>query len=221
MELLDFVTTQKRVWEAKLPLPRQVLVRDRKELDRACKKLHFPLAMKVIASAFVHKSDAKLVRTGLLDHKDTVQAYVELLRHARKADAHAAIEGLLVQEMARGTELILGVKRDPSFGPVIMAGLGGIFVEVCKDVSFRVCPITRRDAKAMLSELKGKTLLEGVRGTPKADLAGLSSIMVRLSKLALKHPEIAEIDLNPVLVDAKTIRAVDVRMLVADSGVRG
>ena len=219
MALLDFATTIKRAKEAKLPLPKQALVRDRKQLDHACKTLTFPLAMKIISPSFVHKSDVKLVKIHLKDKTEAVHAYVELLHRARHLDAHAVIEGILMQEMVEGTELIFGIKKDPSFGPVIMVGLGGIFVEVYKDVSFRVCPITKKDAKEMLSELKGKKLLTGARGMLPADIDKIAQVMVRLSLLAMKYTDIEEIDLNPVFVQGKQIHVVDVRMLKKEVGV--
>ena len=135
---------------------------------------------------------------------------------ARKAEPKARIDGVAVQKMAPvGTEVIVGMSKDPQFGPVLMFGLGGIFVEVLKDVAFRIVPLEARDARQMVREIKGFAVLEGVRGQPPADLAALEGLILKLSEFVEAHPEIEELDLNPVFAYADGVIAVDARIVIS------
>jgi acyl-CoA synthetase (NDP forming) len=135
---------------------------------------------------------------------------------AKKAQPKAHIEGVAVQKMApAGAEVIVGMSKDPQFGPVLMFGLGGIFVEVLKDVAFRIVPLEPRDARQMVREIKGFPVLEGVRGQPPADLAALEGLILKLSEFVEAHPEIEELDLNPVFAYADGVIAVDARIVIS------
>jgi acyl-CoA synthetase (NDP forming) len=137
---------------------------------------------------------------------------------AKKAEPNARINGVSVQQMAKqGTEVIVGMTTDPQFGPVMMFGLGGIMVEVLKDVAFRLVPLTNKDAAQMISEIKGIPILDGVRGAPPADIAALQATMVKVSELVQQHPEIRELDLNPVFAYPDGALAVDARIVVSEA----
>jgi acyl-CoA synthetase (NDP forming) len=161
-----------------------------------------PVALKVQSPDIAHKTEAGAVLLGLSDDAAVRDGYRTVLTRAKAAEPNAKIDGVLVQAMAgRGQEMILGVTRDATFGPMLMVGLGGIHVEVLKDVAFAPVPLDTEDALALLGELKGAALLDGVRGSQPADKKALVELMVALSRFAADHAEqIAEIDLNPVIV---------------------
>jgi acyl-CoA synthetase (NDP forming) len=160
------------------------------------------VALKVQSPDIVHKTEAGAVLLGLAGDAAVREGYRSVLARAKAAQPSAKIDGVLVQAMARrGQEMILGITRDPVFGPMLMVGLGGIHVEVLKDVAFAPVPLSAEDALALIDELNGAALLDGVRGAKPADKAALAELMVALSRFAADHAEqIAEIDLNPVIV---------------------
>lgn len=173
------------------------------------------VAMKIVSPEIVHKTDVGGVKVGVEGAADVRAAYDDIVASARRAVPGATIHGVLVQEMvAGGRETIAGVTRDPSFGPLVMFGLGGIFVEVLRDVVFRVAPITRRDAADMIAGLRGARLLDALRGTPAADRHAVEDVLLRLSRLAGDFPEIAELDVNPLLAFPDRAVAVDGRVLL-------
>ena len=144
-------------------------------------------------------------------------AYTEIVENARRLMPQAQIVGVDIQTMARGREVILGVNRDPQFGPLLMFGLGGVYVEVLKDVSFRVAPITRQDAVDMIHEIRSYPLLVGVRGEKSADIQAIIECLLRLSQLVTDFPQIMELDINPLMVGeaGKGATAVDCRMRIS------
>ncbi|MBI4739197.1 acetate--CoA ligase family protein [Candidatus Woesearchaeota archaeon] len=171
----------------------------------------YPRVLKLISPQAIHKSELNLVRIAK-DMFDLKDHFAELVNIAQKN--HLSVDGMLVQEFVPGNQLLIGIKKDPTFGHVIVLGLGGIFVEILKDMAFRVCPITARDVQMMIDELKSKEILYGARGQKPANLAFLSDCLVSLSKIHLKHPDISELDINPFILNDKTGVAVDVRMIV-------
>ena len=172
------------------------------------------VAMKIVSPEIVHKTDVGGVRVGVEGPADVRKAFEEIVASARRAVPDATIHGVLVQEMVRGgRETIAGVTRDPSFGALVMFGLGGIFVEVLRDVVFRVAPINRRDAADMISRLRGVRLLDALRGSPAADRRSIEEVLLRLSQLAGDFPEISELDVNPLLAFPERAIAVDARVL--------
>ena len=179
------------------------------------KMLGYPLVMKIASPDITHKSDAGGVKTGLKDETEVAGAYDAILSSIHKNCPDAKIDGVSVQSMARpGTEIIIGMFKDAQFGPVLMFGLGGILVEVLKDVCFRVVPLTARDAREMIKEIKGYTLLKGYRGYEPADLSYLEGLLLRISDFCEKTPEVKEIDLNPIFVYRDGGAIVDARMVL-------
>jgi acyl-CoA synthetase (NDP forming) len=196
-----------------IPGTKETLARSADEAVAVAEAIGLPVVMKILSADIPHKTEAGGVRLGVADAAAVRTAYAEIIRNARAYKPAAAIDGVLVQEMvAGGTELILGVQNDPLFGPAVMIGLGGVFAEVMKDVSFRLAPIGRSDAEAMLRELRGFALLDGARGRPKADVDAVVDALLRLSALAVDlRDDLAELDINPltVLPAGQGVRALD------------
>ncbi len=198
-----------------LPLPKSQLAKNADEAVRAAKKIGYPVVMKIASPQIIHKSDAGGVMVNLTGEKEIRSAYRTVVKNARAYDRGAQVKGVLIVEMVRGgKEMIIGSKLEPGFGPVIMLGMGGIYVEVLKDVTFRLAPVTDREADGMIASIKTQKLLEGVRGEMPSDLAGLSECIQRLSQLVTDFGEIKELDMNPVLVleKGKGCRILDVRI---------
>jgi acyl-CoA synthetase (NDP forming) len=197
-----------------IPITKQLLVREVKTKDAtltACSKIGYPVVMKLMAEDIVHKSDAGAVKLNLKTSADVEKAYAELL--AIEAKGAKAIS---VQEMAKKpiTEVIIGSLQDPQFGATIMFGIGGILVELMKDVSFRIAPLSDFDADEMIHEIKGFKLLDGFRGSAKADLENIKSLLKKVSELVFKYQEIAEMDLNPVFTYVDGVKCVDARIIL-------
>jgi acyl-CoA synthetase (NDP forming) len=172
-----------------------------------------PVAMKISSPDISHKSDVGGVALNV--KREFVRTtYDEIVSRVKKAAPDANIEGVLVQQMAPpGHEVIVGLKKDPQFGHALMFGLGGIFVEVYRDVSFRVVPIEKRDALMMISETKGYSILKGIRGRKPADIDAIADVLMAVSKMAEKE-NIIELDINPLIVSEKGALAVDARAMV-------
>ncbi len=176
------------------------LATDASEAVKIADEIGYPVVMKIVSADIVHKSDAGGVVVGIETGEQVRESFAGIVSRAREYKSDAAIDGVLVQKMARpGNEVILGMNRYPVFGPLLMFGYGGIFVEVFKDVSFRLAPIGRNEARRMVRQIKGFKLLDGFRGKPKSDISTLEQAMVRLSDMAVAHPEIKELDINPML----------------------
>lgn len=179
----------------------------------------YPIAVKIESPDILHKTEAGGVRLGLMDGESVAKATQEIMAAALTYNSNAKIEGVIIQRMVKpATELVFGVRRDPAFGPVVMVGLGGIFVEILKDVAFGAAPITPLQAELMLDSLQGRAILDGVRGKPAVDRHALIKMIRDLSRFALAHPEVVELDLNPVFADNHGVIAVDWMMMRATSG---
>lgn len=197
------------------PLPQSILAKTEDEAVKAAKKIGFPVVMKIASPQIIHKSDAGGVKVGMSNEKDVRDAFNTIIKNAKKYNQKAIIKGILVQEMVKGgKELIIGSKMEPGFGPVIMLGMGGIYVEVLKDVTFRLAPVTNKEADDMINSIKTKKLLEGVRGEKPSDLKKLSELIQKLSALVTDFREIKELDMNPVLVmeQGKGCKILDIRI---------
>jgi acetyl coenzyme A synthetase (ADP forming)-like protein len=204
-----------------IPLPAERLAATADEAVSAAAELGFPVALKVVSSDISHKSDAGGVRLGLSSGDDVRAGFEAVTSAARAFDPGAAMDGVLVQQMApRGVEVIIGGVTDPSFGKVVMFGLGGIFAEVIQDVTFALAPVTRERARAMLSEISGYPLLTGARGTQPVDLDALAAVIESVSKLIADSPTISELDLNPVIALPDGAIAVDARIVVGPEPLR-
>jgi acetate---CoA ligase (ADP-forming) subunit beta len=191
------------------------LASTQKEALAICNEIGFPVVLKIASPDITHKSDAGGVKTGLKNGAEARKTYREIMTSVKAKYPEAKIEGVSVQNMARqGIEIIIGMNKDAQFGPVIMFGLGGIFVEVLKDVSFRLIPILPKDAEQMIKEIRGYALLNGYRGQEPAHIPSLVDILLKVSDLVEKTPEIKEIDLNPVVAYKDSAVAVDARIVL-------
>lgn len=181
-------------------------------------EMGYPVVLKISSVDITHKSDAGGVKVNLQDKGAVEKAYDDIMASCTAKFPDANIEGVAVQGMAKiGTEVIIGMTKDPSFGPVLMFGLGGIFVEVLKDVAFRIVPLEKNDASEMINEIKGKKLLEGYRGQDPADIPFLEDMLLKLSDLVDKTDGIAEIDMNPVFAYKQGAIVVDARIILEAS----
>ena len=213
--VLDEVESKNLLKKAGIPVIEARLASTKSEAVAISKETGFPVALKIISPDIVHKSDAGGVKLGLGNASKVGSAYSEMTASIKKKVPGARIEGVSVQKMATsGVELIIGMNKDPQFGPVIMFGLGGILVEVLKDVSFRLVPVSRLDAAEMVREIKGHALLEGYRGQKPVDIASLEKLIVKVSDFIEKNPQIKELDLNPLFADGKNIMAADARIVL-------
>jgi succinyl-CoA synthetase beta subunit len=197
--------------EIGIPVVAERVATTAEQARAAARELGLPVAMKILSADIAHKSDIGAVALNLRSEDEAEAAFHSILRRVREKAAYAAIDGVLVSPMVSGiAETILGVRRDPVFGPIVMFGLGGVFVEVFKDVTFRPAPFGPDEARAMIAEIKGFPLLTGVRGRPAADLSALTDALVRLSQFAASNRDtIAEIDINPFVVHSTGGLALD------------
>ena len=198
-----------------IPVNKFQLAKTEKEASTYADEIGYPIVLKIVSPDIIHKSDAGGVKVNLKNTQEVVAAYKQIIENARNYKADAKIAGVLVQEMApQSTEVIVGAIKDPQFGQTVMFGLGGIFVELLKDVNFRVAPITVEDAKEMITQLKAYPLLNGYRNTPPADIDALVAILCSVSRLVMENPEIKELDLNPVMAYPKGAKTVDARIIL-------
>ncbi|MGC8816410.1 MAG: acetate--CoA ligase family protein [Candidatus Hadarchaeum sp.] len=230
MEILNSVRSEnrrhlseiesKRVLEAwGIPVSRTALARNVDEAIRIGREIHYPLVIKIASPDIIHKSDAKGVMVGISSELELKQAFNEIMKNAREYNPDARILGVTIQEyLPPAREVIVGAIQDPSFGATVMFGLGGIWVEVLKDISFRLAPLTIEEAKEMIKEIKGYPVLAGIRGTPPADIDAMAGLIQKVGQLAYEFPEIAEMDLNPVFVfdKGKGAVAVDARIVLGE-----
>jgi acetyltransferase len=199
-------------------LPTELAETEEKAADIA-KKIGYPVVMKIVSPQIIHKSDAGGVKVNVKTAKEAKEAFAEIVANAKAFNPEAQIDGVLIQKMApSGQEVILGLSRYPTFGPLLMFGLGGVFVEVFQDVVFRLAPIGRNEARRMIRKIKGYKLLHGFRGKPMCDEEVLEKLLVGLSDMAINHPQISELDINPLLVHEKGQGATvaDCRIILKD-----
>ncbi len=201
--------------EAGVPVNETLIARSREEAVSLGGKLGYPVVLKVVSQDVLHKTEAGGVELNLAGPEQVMEAYDRIIAAARAKYPGARIEGVSVQRMiAGGTEVIIGLTKDPQFGPMLMFGLGGILVEVLRDVSFRIVPLTETDAREMISEIKGYPLLKGFRGSAPVNEDALAEVLTRLSNFIELHPEIDEMDINPLFATEKGVIAVDARMIL-------
>lgn len=210
MDILSFKETRKLLLKYKLPFCKTEIFNSKEKAALFAGQIGFPVVLKIHAQKIFHKSEIGGVRTGIKNNEEFERAWEELQKNIEGKN----IEGILVQEMCPGNEIALGMKRDSQFGPVLMFGLGGIFIEIIKDVSLRVAPVTKKEAMQMVREIKGVKILEGARGKKKADLDKVAEMLVNLSSLSMKENNIQSIDFNPVMVDGDKICIADFRIII-------
>jgi acetate---CoA ligase (ADP-forming) subunit beta len=198
-----------------IPVTKFKVATNQKEAAKYADEIGYPIVLKIVSPDIIHKSDAGGVIVNLKSSAEVTVGYNKILENIKKYNADAKIVGVLVQEMApNSTEVIIGAIKDPQFGQTLMFGLGGIFVEVLKDVNFRIAPVSADEAKEMITELKAYPLLKGFRNTPPADIEALVGILCSTSRLVMDNPEIKELDLNPVLAYQKGAKTVDARIIL-------
>lgn len=191
------------------------VAKNEKEAAEFAAATGFPVVLKIVSPDIIHKSDAGGVIVNLKTKEEVQAAYNKILQNVKAYKPDANIVGILVQEMApSSTEVIIGAVKDPQFGQTIMFGLGGIFVELLKDVTFRVAPIDEQEAAEMVVGVKAFPLLNGYRGSKPADVKAIVNLLLCVSKLVMDHPEIKELDLNPILVYPQGAKTVDARIIL-------
>jgi acyl-CoA synthetase (NDP forming) len=216
--LLNEVEAKQVLREAGVPVTDTTLATSPDDAVAQAEAAGYPVVLKVVSPDIAHKSDAGGVKLNLKSASEVREAYDAILASCKAHVPGARITGVAVQHMApQGTEVIVGMTTDPQFGPVMMFGLGGIMVEVLKDVSFRLVPLTDRDAGQMIDDIKGRPVLDGVRGQPPADIASLREAILKVAGFVEQHPEVRELDLNPMFAYPDGAIAVDARIVVSEA----
>lgn len=201
--------------EAGIPVVETRLACSKKEAISVSKEIKFPVAMKIVSPDISHKSDVGGVKLGLNNPTRVAHVYMEMMASLKKTLPHARIDGVSMQRMVPpGMEVIIGMTKDPQFGPLLMFGLGGVQVELLKDVSFRIVPISPKEAREMIAKIKSYPLLKGYRGKEPVDIPFLEELLVRVSEFVEMNPEVKELDLNPIFAYKKGALAVDARIIL-------
>jgi len=201
-----------------IPVPRSQLAQTPEEAAEIARQIGYPVAMKIASPDILHKTDIGGVRLNIQNDEEVRNYFDLLIYRTMRYMAEAEIWGCLVQDMVSGgREVILGMNRDPQFGPLLMFGLGGIYVEVLRDVTFRLAPLSREDAEEMVAEIRGYPLLRGVRGQRAADIEGIIDTLLRISQLVTDFPEVVELDINPLLVrdEGQGVVGIDMRLVLS------
>lgn len=192
-----------------IPVTRELLMDNIEDLIKAAKEIGYPLVLKGCSPDITHKTEKGLIKVDLRNEEEVTSAFEEI-RASMGTDA-----GVLVQEMVNGQrELVIGLTRDPQFGPCVMFGLGGIFTEVLKDIIFRLAPLEKQDALEMMQEIKGHKILEAVRGMEAADLDMLAEILINVGRIGIENEQVKEIDINPVIISGSRPIAVDALIIL-------
>jgi acyl-CoA synthetase (NDP forming) len=208
---------QQIVKSAKIDLPKCFVAQNAGQAVKFAAKIGYPVALKIISKDILHKSDAGGVFLNLKKKEDVVDAYNSIIKNVKQFKPDARIDGIEVCEMVpKGTELIIGARQDPIFGPVVMCGLGGIYVELMKDFSFRSAYLNRKEALSMLQDLRSYPLLLGVRGEKAKDIESIIDSIIKIATIIRTHKEITDIEINPLTAYTKGVKAVDVRILISD-----
>ncbi|MFX0079789.1 MAG: acetate--CoA ligase family protein [Candidatus Hermodarchaeota archaeon] len=201
----------------KIPVTKFTVAETEDAAVKAAEKIGYPVVLKILSPDVIHKSDVGGVLININTPDEVRKGYQSIINNVQKHKTNARIKGIFVEEFApKGIEVIIGALKDPQFGPALMFGLGGIFVEVLKDVSFRVAPITKFDAKEMIQEIKGYPILTGIRGQKASDVTALENILLQVSKLVMAYPVINQLDLNPVFSYPKGAKCVDARIILEE-----
>jgi len=219
--LLTEVESKQLLEKAGINVVKTKLATSMKEAVALSKEIGFPVVLKIASPDVVHKSDAGGVKVGLKNGAQVSRAYKEIMTSVKQKHPKATVDGVSVQPMAKpGVEVIIGMFKDPQFGPVLMFGLGGILVEILKDVSFRIVPLARRDAREMIRDIKGYPVLEGYRGQEPANIPFLEEMLLKVSDFAERNPEMKELDLNPIFAYRDGAIAVDARIVLEEEAIK-
>ncbi|MHA2309014.1 MAG: acetate--CoA ligase family protein [Candidatus Heimdallarchaeaceae archaeon] len=213
-EILTYEESRRIMELAGIPLNKMRLATNLKEGIEKANTLGYPVVLKIISEDVLHKSDSGGVKVGINSEDDLKEAYEDMIQSVKKHYPVAKIEGVSIEEMVEGVELFLGINTDLQFGKMIAFGIGGVFVEVYKDVSFRLIPVTKQDVEEMIDEIEGKKILDGYRGMPVVNKKELVLLILRISKLVEENPSIKEMDLNPVVGTEDGLKAIDARIVL-------
>ncbi len=211
MNLLSFKETKQLFRKHNISIKGTGLFQEKQDALNYANKIGFPVVLKIYSDKVIHKTEENAVITNIQNNKEFKKSFTFLDQKFKDK------EGIIVQKQFKGRELVIGLNYDKTFGPVIMAGLGGIFVEVLNDVSFRLCPLKKRDAKEMLEELKGYRILQSFRGSKEVNLNKLQELLVNLSNFLLKEKNIHSVDFNPIFINEKEINIADFRIITKEN----
>jgi len=193
-----------------IPITKEILIKDKTNLEKGMKKIGFPLVMKGCSADIAHKTEKGLIHVDIRTATEAKKAFREIMTGMEGFDG-----GVLMQEMIKGRrELVMGLTRDPQFGHCVMFGLGGIFTEILRDISFRRAPLEVRDAHEMMQEIRGHKILDAVRGMEAADKKRLTDMLINIGRIGLEIPEVSEIDLNPVIISGSNPVVVDALVIL-------
>ena len=196
----------------RIPTTKEFLAKKAEEAVKFAKKIGYPVVLKVDSEDIIHKTETRTVVTNVRNDEEVLEACEKIIKNAKRHKPNAKINGVIVQEHVEGHETIVGGKIDPQFGPVILFGAGGIFTEVLRDTSIRICPIEREDAEEMINDIKYSKILKGYRGEPPVKMNEIINILLKVSKIMMKEG-VKEMDINPLIVSHKEAKAVDVRII--------
>ncbi len=213
MHQLSTTNTLKILKKYKIPFAKSILCRSLSETKNAAKKLGFPIVMKISSPEIIHKSDCGGVITDIKNISETKEAFLKILKNVSSKCSKDSIEGVLLSKYVKGYQLMIGAKKDPQFGPLVIFGMGGIYVEVFKDIAMHIGRISHNEAKKLIASTKVYKILSGIRGQEKANLEAIASVLVKVSILIEKEKEIAEVDFNPVIANKKEAIVVDARLM--------
>ncbi|MFX1512345.1 MAG: acetate--CoA ligase family protein [Promethearchaeota archaeon] len=215
-KVLTVLESKQILSEASFPINEYRMARTIDEAVSYAQELGYPIVMKLVSSDIIHKTDLGGVVVDVRNNGEVKEQFERMINTVQEKISQVHIEGIMIEQMVKdGIEIIIGSTVDPIFGKVLMFGLGGIFVEVLKDVSFRLIPIKRSDAEEMLTEIKAAKVLDGVRGKPPADKEAIIDLLLKTSDFVAAHDKIAELDLNPVVVLPDKAIAVDARIVLS------
>ena len=202
-----------------MDIPRSEIAATPEDAIKIANRIGYPVVLKIASPDILHKTDVGGVKVGLSNSEEVLDAFELMVYRAQRYVPEARIWGCLVQEMvpAGGLEVLVGMNRDPQFGPLVTFGLGGIFVEALKDVTFRIAPFSRLEAEAMLDEIRARALLDGIRGKPPVDKAAIVEVLLRIGQLVQDFPEIVELDINPLIAysEDQGAIAIDMRLVLS------
>lgn len=210
MPQLSYEKTMKLLKKYKLPVVKDKLVKKLPQAKLAAKKIGYPVVMKAVSPKIIHKTDQKAIITGIANEGQLEKAFDSLSKIGKKKKV--ILEGILIQKQEEGIEFIVGLKKDPTFDNVLLFGAGGIFVEIFKDISFRIPPIDKKEALSMIQEIKASKMLEGFRGMKPIDKEMIAKLLVKISKLS-EEKKVEEIDFNPIMIKEDSALIVDARII--------
>jgi acetyl-CoA synthetase (ADP-forming) len=214
-KVLTVYESKKALEQENFPVNKFELARSKEEALEIAQRLGFPLVAKIVSAQIVHKTDIGGIVVGIRDQDELAAAYDQITAAAQEKAPEAKVDGILLEQMVTdGVEVIIGSTIDPVFGRILMFGLGGVFVEVLKDVSFRLVPLTRYDAKEMIEEIKAAKVLDGFRGRPPTDKDAIVDLILKTADFLQAHDDITELDLNPVFALEKGVSIVDARIIL-------